>query len=179
MRFHSGKVLAGAALIAFQTVNPVTQPTAQQAGTPFFAVVEDPRFCEILLTGQGTLGTNVGNTILASTQPGGQPGEAEVRVSGPGTGPVFRLSAFHPGGFTSAPTGLNPADVTTTAQFVITTTRLNGTVRGPRTRNANGTASIRLPRGSTSQVEVDYEAVNNVGPFPGGNYTGQVTLLCE
>ena len=179
MRKHLGRKFGFTAAVILASSFPVNISTAQQAGIPFQTVPDfDQQFCQIVLGEQGILASNVDNTVLASTELGGRTGKATVLVSDiPGSN--FRLSGLAFNGFTSFPAGADLSNVTTSGEIVVRTVRRNGTVRGPRTRNTNGIADVRVPRGSTSDVEVDFEAVNNAGPFPGGNYLSQVTLTCQ
>ena len=176
-------------LIVASVVNFPTTVNSAQQGVSFGGFVGLGRFCNILLTQNGTLAPNVSRTQLSSLEAAGVAGRAQIRTSLVTSGPQYIISVEAPTAFTNAPSALSaPVDfgVTYTSTFEVfsgndphgnpnTTPISSGSLS-----ELSSTTRLRFPRNATRlSLDVHLDASTSTGTFPAGEYAAEVVLRCE
>lgn len=150
-------IFVGAALTS------IGAAAAQDASVEFNGTVVDA--CTVVAAGDGTLGVDALNTILASTEAGGAQGSATVTT----TASTFQVTVAAPTAFDVAPSG-GGTNVTFASQYDATgATTASGVNAGTQTNLATGVTT----------VGVDASATKTSGNFPAGSYTMTTTVSCS
>lgn len=140
------------------------------APLPAFAATGDVQFdavvnntCTIAVGPAGVLSTNVGQTTLSSTNPGGSAGTADITA----TSAAYSVSVNAPTAFATAPSG-GGTNVTFAANYA----------SAGATTVATTSSAAPLNTG-VSNITVNMTATKTSGSFPTGTYAAIVVLRCE
>ena len=140
------------------------------APLPAFAATGDVQFdatvnntCTIAVGPAGVLATNVGQTVLSSTNAGGQAGVADITA----TSAAYSVSVNAPTAFATAPAG-GGTGVTFAANYA----------SAGATTIATTSSATALNTG-VSNITVNMSATKATGSFPTGTYAAVVVLRCE
>jgi hypothetical protein len=147
----------------FATINFV-----QAANMQFSAEVTPPNACTMILGRDGELGISVDKKTLSSKIAGGLSGIVDVFSFG-----SFDVTADAPSGFSTAPASGNVG--------VSMATRFSGIdiFRGRTFSERDGDLPVTLRSGiSITRLNIHLIATRPT-EFPGGDYTGVVTVRCE
>jgi hypothetical protein len=141
---------------------------AQAANMEFSAEVTPPNACTMLLRRDGELGISVDKKTLSSKLTGGLSGIVDVFSFG-----SFDVTADAPSGFSTVPASGNVG--------VSMATRFSGidVFRGRTFSEQDGETPVTLRSGiSITRLNIHLIATRPT-EFPGGDYTGVVTVRCE
>lgn len=121
--------------------------------------------CAILVSKPGTIVSSPDNMTLASNLAGGAPGTADI-VTSNGS---YSASIDTVTGFSSQPPG---GSANTDFSSTYSGTGATAFAETP------GNIPVQLKKGTT-RVEANFIATRTAGPFPAGNYKGELVLRCE
>lgn len=135
---------------------------------PFQGTVETPNFCTIFIRNNGTLAQNPDGSVLSSKLPGGQSAVADVRSFG-----NYQVTAQHSQFWNTSPI---PSHAETTFEPTFSGVSL---FNGVNFSEQAGNVPVFLRFFSFTRMTIDLVATHNTASFPVGDYTSQVSLICE
>ncbi|MEO1749719.1 MAG: hypothetical protein AAFR27_14090, partial [Pseudomonadota bacterium] len=141
---------------------------------PFTAEVNNPDSCIIEVIRPGTLAPNATDTVLSSYNAGGTAARARVISYWFN----YQIQALHTQVWQTSPIA-NNQDTTFSPFYSGSARRLFGGASLGSFPDVPGSIAVTLPFLSVTNLEINLVAQHDTGTFPGGDYTTNVTLLCD
>ncbi|MEO0544708.1 MAG: hypothetical protein AAFY99_12915 [Pseudomonadota bacterium] len=147
---------------------------AMAIDVPFTGEVDNPDFCLIEVISPGTLAPNPTDTQLSSYNAGGTAAQARVTSFWFN----YQIRALHSQAWTSSPIPNNLETTFLTFYSGEARRYFGGGSLGSFTE-ISGDTPVTLPFLSVTDVAINLVAQHNSGTFPGGDYSTNVTFLCD
>ena len=154
--------------------NVVSVVPSSALDVPFSGEVDNPDFCLIEVIQPGTLTPNATDTQLSSYNDGGS--AAQARVTSYWFN--YQIRALHSQVWTTSPIPSN-LETTFSTFYSGAARRIFGGGSLGSFPEISGSTAVTLPFLSITDVEINLVADHNSGTFPGGDYTTNVTFLCD
>ncbi|MEL6203014.1 MAG: hypothetical protein AAFR39_11720 [Pseudomonadota bacterium] len=148
--------------------------SAYALDVPFTAEVDNPDFCLIEVVQPGALTPNATDTVLSSYNAGGT--AALARVTSYWFN--YQIQALHSQVWQTSPIA-NNQDTTFSTFYSGSARRIFGGGSLGSFPEVPGSTVVTLPFLSVTDLEINLVAQHDSGTFPGGDYTTNVTLLCN